>query len=83
METEMEMEFCKKEMKTEFFGGSGNGNGNGTMFFGGTTWKWNFRFRLMRHFRFMVVLHGQSSKRNTRPCETKPPKQPLLYSLLY
>jgi hypothetical protein len=49
------------------------------------TRKWNFRFQLMRIFRFTVVLHGQSSRPNTGPCQTKtkPPKEPLLYPLLH
>jgi hypothetical protein len=47
------------------------------------TRKWNFCFRLMWDFHFIVVLYGESSKSNTGPCETRPPKQLLLYSLLY
>jgi hypothetical protein len=49
------------ETKTEicgngiFFGGSGNGNG--TAISGGS-----FRFQLIWNFRFMVVLHSQSSR---------------------
>jgi hypothetical protein len=81
---EMEMEFCKTEMETNFFLVEVETETE-LRFPVEQTRKWNFRFQLMRIFRFTVVLHGQSSRPNTGPCQTKtkPPKEPLLYPLLH
>jgi hypothetical protein len=70
-----------RNKKGDFFGISGNGNE--TMFSDETDADQNFCFRLMRNFRFTVVLHGQSSRSNTWPWPTEPPKHPMLYFPLH
>jgi hypothetical protein len=42
-----------------------------------------FPFPTDEEIPFKVILHGQSSRPNTGPCQTKLPKQPLLYTLLH
>jgi hypothetical protein len=76
------MEFCKTEMETEFFCVEVETETE-QRFPAEQTRKWNFHFRLIRNFHFTVILHDRSRRPNTRPCQTKPPKQPLLYSLLH
>jgi phage pi2 protein 07 len=78
---ETEMEFCKTEMETVFLVEVETETEQ--HFPAEQTRKWNFLFRLMWNFCFTVILHGQSSRPNTGPCQTKPPKEPLIYSLLH
>jgi hypothetical protein len=56
-------EICRTEMETKFFWRKWKQKRNGIF-------RWNicgngsFRFRLIRNFCFMIVLHGQSSRSN-------------------
>jgi hypothetical protein len=59
--------------KWNFFGGSENGNG--TAFSDVIDAETDVRFRLIRNFHFMVVLHGQSSRSNMWSCHIELSKQ--------
>jgi hypothetical protein len=68
--------FAKRKLKYNFFWWSRNRIG--TTVSGGTNTEIEFPFPTDAEFPFSSGFHGQSSKPNTWPYQTKPPKQPGL-----